>query len=50
MKLIEHFDNFLRDVVNLNSTRIDTLEQRVDTIGTFLRNSDYGVTIRSFSP
>jgi hypothetical protein len=50
VKLLEHFDNFLRDVVNLNNTRIATLEQRVDTIGTFLRNSDYGATIRSFSP
>lgn len=50
MKLIEHFDNFLRDVVNLNDTRITTLEQRVDAIGNFLRNSDYGATIRSFSP
>jgi hypothetical protein len=50
VKLIEHFDNFLRDVVNLNNTRIGTLEQRVDTIGTFLRNSDYGAPIQSFSP
>ncbi len=49
MKLIEHFDNFLRDVVNLNETRIDTLEQRVDTISHFLIDSDYGATIRSFS-
>lgn len=49
MKLIEHFDNFLRDVVNLNETRITTLEQRVETIANFLRDSDYGATIRSFS-
>lgn len=49
MKLIEHFDNFLRDVVNLNDTRIATLEQRVDAIESFLGDSDYGATIRSFS-
>lgn len=49
MKLIEHFDNFLRDVVNLNETRITTLEQRVRTIANFLRESDYGATIQSFS-
>ena len=49
MKLIQHFDNFLRDVVNLNETRITTLEQRVETIANFLRDSDYGAAIRSFS-
>ncbi len=32
MKLIEHFDTFLSDVVNLNQTRIDTLKARVDAI------------------
>lgn len=36
MKLIEHFDTFLSDVVNLNQTRIDTLKARVDAIVTAL--------------
>lgn len=50
MKLVEHFDTFLRDIVNLNETRITTLEQRVETISNFLGDSDYGATIRSCSP
>lgn len=49
MKLVSHFDDFLKDAVNLNQTRIDTLEERVGAIETFLRNSDYEPTIRSFS-
>lgn len=49
MKLIEHFNNFLRDTVNLNQSRIDTLKQRVETIKSFLKESDYGANIRSFS-
>lgn len=32
MKLAEHFNAFLADVVNLNQTRIDTLKARVDAI------------------
>lgn len=36
MKLTEHFDTFLSDVVNLNQTRIDTLKARVDAIATTL--------------
>jgi hypothetical protein len=32
MKLAEHFDTFLVDVINLNQTRIDKLKARVDTI------------------
>ncbi len=36
MKLTEHFDTFLSEVVNLNQARIDTLKARVDTIVTTL--------------
>jgi Second Messenger Oligonucleotide or Dinucleotide Synthetase domain/Adenylyl/Guanylyl and SMODS C-terminal sensor domain len=36
MKLTEHFDTFLSDVVNLNQARIDTLKERVDAIITTL--------------
>ncbi len=50
MKHIEHFDAFLRDVVNLNQTRIDTLEDRVETIKSFVRNSPYEPTIVRFNP
>jgi len=40
MKLLSHFDDFLKDTVNLNQTRIDTLESRVDTITGFVKSSD----------
>jgi len=40
MKLLSHFDNFLKDTVNLNQTRIDTLESRVETITGFVKSSD----------
>jgi len=50
MKHLNHFANFLRDTVNLNQTRIDTLEQRIKTISTFLRNSNYEPRIRRFTP
>jgi hypothetical protein len=50
MKMINHFDTFLEDVVNLNPTRLNTLQKRVETISEFLRKSDYAPTIRRFSP
>jgi len=40
MKLSSHFDNFLKDAVNLNQSRIDTLKSRVDTITDFVKSSD----------
>lgn len=40
MKLTEHFDTFMSDVVNLNQARIDTLKARVDTIITTLESFD----------
>jgi hypothetical protein len=50
MKHVGHFDNFLKDTVNLNQSRIDLLEKRVDSISTYLRNSDYDPRIRRFTP
>jgi hypothetical protein len=50
MKLSEHFDSFLEDVVNLNQTRIDRLEGHVKAIQEFLQNSGYGAEIIRFSP
>lgn len=37
MKLLDYFDGFLTDVVNLNQTRLDQLDSRVDAIVAFLK-------------
>jgi hypothetical protein len=50
MKLLNHFDDFLANIVNLNQARLDTLEKRVATISDFLRKSEYAPRIRRFSP
>ena len=50
MKLIDHFDTFLEDTVNLNKTRIDTLESRVETIENFVKAKSYQADIQKFSP
>lgn len=50
MKLIDHFDTFLKDTVNLNKTRIDTLESRVETIENFVKAASYQADIQRFSP
>jgi len=49
VKLIQHFNDFLSNTVNLNQTRIDTLEARVETIKSFLRESNYQPKITRFS-
>ena len=49
MKLTEHFETFLTDIVNLNQTRIDVLETRVDAIEEFLSNSDFHPRIWRYS-
>ncbi|NTH68489.1 SMODS domain-containing nucleotidyltransferase [Rhizobium rhizogenes] len=48
MKLADDFKEFLRDTVNLNQTRITQLEERVETIKTFLRASDWEPKISKF--
>lgn len=48
MKLTAEFTNFLRDTVNLNQTRIDTLDGNVTAIQNFVRQSDWGPVIRGF--
>ncbi|MGV2128370.1 SMODS domain-containing nucleotidyltransferase [Agrobacterium vitis] len=48
MKLVNDFREFLRDTVNLNQTRITQLENRVETIKTFLRESDWEPKISTF--
>lgn len=51
MKLTEHFDTFLSDVVNLNQTRIDTLKTRVDAIVTTLEGFEvYSAILIETSP
>ncbi|WP_137387890.1 SMODS domain-containing nucleotidyltransferase [Rhodoligotrophos defluvii] len=48
MKLINDFKDFLSDTVNLNQTRIALLEDRAETIKSFLRASDWEPTISTF--
>ncbi len=49
MRHIKKFDKFLDKAVNLNAHRIQTLENRVGSIKSFLRDSDYTARIREFS-
>lgn len=48
MKLIKHFSEFLTDTVNLNQTRIDTLEASVDAIKDFIRDTDWEPRVWKF--
>lgn len=48
MKLISHFQEFLADVVNLNQTRISTLESSVDALKKFVRESEWEPWIAGF--
>jgi hypothetical protein len=48
MKLTGHFANFLRDTVNLNQTRIDTLESSVESIKTFIKEANWAPRVWKF--
>jgi hypothetical protein len=50
VNLIEHFDTFMKDTVNLNQTRIDLLEERVVAIQEFLYRSEYAAIFQNFAP
>lgn len=50
MKLASHFDSFLKDTVNLNQTRITRLNEHVDAVKSFVRESAYPAGILRFSP
>ena len=50
MKLVNHFDDFLANTVNLNSTRIGLLDDSVEAIKSFIRNSSWDPRIRGFAP
>ena len=41
MKHVKKFDHFLRKEVNLNQTRIITLEERVEAVQSFLKNANF---------
>ncbi|MES0133617.1 nucleotidyltransferase [Mesorhizobium sp. M0016] len=41
MKHVDLFKDFLKDEVNLNSTRVDSLETSIDAIKSFVRASDW---------
>jgi hypothetical protein len=49
MKLIDHFDTFMKDVVNLNDTRISQLDGSVEALQGVLRASDWEPKIKSFA-
>ncbi len=48
MKLLDHFRTFLKDTVNLNSTRVQNLEKSVDAISSFIKGSDWKPEIIGF--
>lgn len=49
MKHVALFDGFMRDTVNLNQSRISTLESRVRAIQSYLEGSSYDAPIQRFS-
>ena len=40
MKLVKHLNDFIKNEVNLNQYRIDTLEKRVEVVTNFIKSSD----------
>jgi hypothetical protein len=48
VKLVSLFDDFLKETVNLNQTRIDLLEDSIGALKTFLRESDWKPNILGF--
>jgi hypothetical protein len=48
MKNLNHFADFLRDTVNLNRTRLDDLENSVEAIQKFIRDSDWEPRVWKF--
>ena len=48
MKLIEHFKDFLNDVVNIDDTRLKTLDESAEAIKSFVRTSSWKPRIRTF--
>lgn len=50
MKLVDLFNDFLNDTVNLNQTRVTTLEGSIEAIKDAVRASDWTPKILSWSP
>ena len=48
MKLLEHFRTFLKDTVNLNTTRVQNLEKSIDSIESFIEESTWEPDIIGF--
>jgi len=40
MQLVKYFNQFMKDEVNLNQSRINTLDKKVATLKNFIKNSD----------
>lgn len=40
MQLVRYFNQFMKDTVNLNQSRINTLDQKANTIDIFIQNSN----------
>lgn len=49
MKLIDHFNSFLTDTVNLNTTRLEQLEKSVEALKTVIRDSDWEPKINGWA-
>lgn len=50
MREIEHFNDFIKDTVNLDATRLADLESSVEALKTYLRGADWTPHIRRFVP
>lgn len=50
MKLVSSFDSFMKEVVNLNDSRLKLLDDSFEAIKKFIRASDYKPHIVSFYP
>jgi hypothetical protein len=42
------FDDFLKDTVNLNQTRVDLLEDSIEALKALIRGSDWKPHVRGF--
>lgn len=49
MKLTSQFDQFLVNEVNLNRSRIETLENHVGAVERFIKECNWGTAVREFS-
>jgi len=48
MKLLDHFREFMTEIVNLNDTRVDQLEKSIVTLKGVIRGSAWGPKVSSF--